>query len=280
MKLINLKNKRFGKLIVLEKCQTEKGKSTKWLCKCDCGNITQKFANSLLRGSATSCGCDRFEDLTNKKFGKLTAKKLLVNKKKWLCKCDCGNIIEVYPCNLKSGKSTSCGCFQKEQLKSRVFKHGLRKTKLYSVWANMKQRCLNKKNDHYKNYGGRGIKICKEWLDKENGFMNFYTWAMENGYNENAKFQQCTIDRIDVNGNYEPNNCRWITNKEQALNRTTNEILTYKGESKTIYEWSLETGISSSTISARIKKYHWTTERALTEQPFIGKNQSFKKGGN
>ena len=222
-------------------------------------------------------------DLTRQRFGRLIviekAGHSKGNRLQWLCKCDCGNFKITTSSDLKSGKVRSCGCLRKEttskmaksRSKSRI-KHNKSNTRIYRIWSTMKQRCYNSKCFSYKWYGKKGIKICDEW---KNNFIFFYNWAIDNGYKENL-----SIDRIDVNGNYEPNNCRWITNKEQALNRTTNEILTYKGESKTIYEWSLETGISSSTISARIKKYHWTTERALTEQPFIGKNQSFKKGGN
>lgn len=193
-----------------------------------------------------------FVDRTGIKYGRLTAIKTIRGRKfvYWLCLCDCGKYTEVRASNLQSGAVKSCGCLNIES----ITKHNQVHSRLYNVFNSLKQRCLNPNNKEYKNYGGRGIKICKEWLDKENGFMNFYNWAMENGYNENAKFQQCTIDRIDVNGNYEPNNCRWITNKEQALNRTTNKILIYKGKSKTMVEWSKELGINYKTFQKYIQK--------------------------
>lgn len=268
MKLLDLTGKRFGKLVVIKR-DTSFKKGVKWICKCDCGNETVKFANSLNRGSAISCGCHKFEDLTGKRFGKLVAKRLIVGSKKWLCHCDCGKNITVFPCNLKSGKTTSCGCFQKECASKRFKKHGLRTSKIYTVWANMKQRCYNNKNAYYHCYGGKGVKICEEWLKK---FENFYDWSINNGYKEGL-----TIDRINVDGNYEPTNCKWATTKEQSLNTTRNVFLTYNGQTKTIYEWGMETGISNGTIRTRIKKLGWSVQRALTEKPFVGKNQSYKK---
>lgn len=118
-------------------------------------------------------------------------------------------------------------------------KHGLSNHKLYEAFTSMKQRCYNQKNPAYIDYGERGIKICDEWLDKENGFITFYNWALENGYEEHL-----TIDRKDVNGNYEPSNCRWITNLQQQNNKRNSVKITIDGESKTIAEWSRSSNLS------------------------------------
>lgn len=201
----------------------------------------------------------KYVDWTDQRFGRLTVlKKDESNKElaiKWVCLCDCGNTTIVRRGDLTSGKTLSCGCIRKE---GRHRTHNLSDTRLYRIWVNIKTRCTNEKSPQYKNYGFRGIKICEEWA---NSFEAFYTWAMENGYDDNL-----TIDRIDVNGNYEPCNCRWATRKEQSLNRTDNRRLTYKGETKTFAEWSEITGIHRETIKSRLKA-GLTIEQALTKAP-------------
>ena len=156
-------------------------------------------------------------DLTNKKFGKLLVIKRVENNKygksQWLCKCDCGNKKIVSSHCLKSGDTKSCGCLKRNS----GIKHGLRFTRQYRILQMMKQRCYNPKATKYKNYGGRGIKIGDEWLDENHGIENFYNWSIEHGYADDL-----TIDRINVNGNYEPSNCRWATFKEQNLNKRNN----------------------------------------------------------
>ena len=146
------------------------------------------------------------EDLTNKKFGRWTVLERVPNKNGavyWKCKCDCGVIKEVKSSNLKLGNSKSCGCLSRELSSERMKIHGGRKTRLYEIWYNMRQRCYNSNIESYKNYGGRGIIVCDEW---KNDFVSFRNWALSNGYTESL-----TLDRIDVNKNYYPENCRWVS---------------------------------------------------------------------
>lgn len=151
-------------------------------------------------------------DITGQRFGRLIVIERDRTKKAtyWNCLCECGNKISVMGKYLRNGKTTSCGCYHKEMLSQRSKTHGLTGKRLYRIWANMKNRCLNKNVNCFPYYGGRGIAICDEWLQ----FDNFMKWSLSNGYDE-----KLTLDRINNNGNYEPLNCRWVTMKEQCQNR-------------------------------------------------------------
>lgn len=164
-------------------------------------------------------------------------------------------MIAVNSNRLLSGNTKSCGCYKKEILKAKNKTHGLSKTRIYKTWLSMKDRCYRKKCNAYSLYGGRGIKICDEWLFD---FMNFYNWAMKNSYSDNL-----SIDRIDVNGNYEPSNCRIVSMKEQANNVRRNHLIEYKGKTQTLSQWSDEVGISSHTLLNRLQN-GWSIEKALT----------------
>lgn len=137
-----------------------------------------------------------------------------------------------------------------------IITHGCTNTRLYEIWCGIKKRCYNSKDKRYKNYGGRGITVCEEW---KNSFEAFHNWAMANGYNENL-----TIERIDVNGNYCPENCKWATLREQMRNTTRNHFVTAFGETKTIAEWSQVSGISQNVIKDRLNKLHWSPEDAVS----------------
>jgi hypothetical protein len=205
------------------------------------------------------------------KHGMLTLIEWKVAPQKSIFRCDCGNLTESIPSAVKTGKTVSCGC----KRKGLPLKHGYclekKKEKLYMVWCSMKQRCHNPKNKDFKSYGGRGISVCKEWI---NDYAAFSRWARANGYIESVY-----IDRISNNGNYSPDNCRWITNKENCNNTRKNNFLTHNGKTHSLTEWSEITGLSRLTISARINEYGWDVERALTEKAKKGKNQ-FTKNSN
>lgn len=177
------------------------------------------------------------------------------NRQLWECKCNCGNLHIVSTTLLKSGKCKSCGCLRIEKSKKLNTTHGLsnnknnKYTSEYAIWLGMKARCYNEKNNRYIDWGGRGIIICDSWL---NSFENFY-FDMGKKPSKNH-----SIDRIDFNGNYEPSNCRWATQQEQNRNTRTNVFLTYNGETKILTDWSLELGVSRSTIMKRIKKISFT----------------------
>lgn len=159
-------------------------------------------------------------DMTNQKFGRLTVMEVAprpdtaktTHHKHWLCRCTCGREKVVDGSSLRKGLTKSCGCLAREGTSN--LKHGKSKTRLYGILADMRQRCTNPNNKSYKYYGGRGIKVCDEWLDKDKGFTSFYNWAMANGYSDDL-----TIDRINPNGDYSESNCRWATASEQNFNK-------------------------------------------------------------
>lgn len=139
-------------------------------------------------------------------------------------------------------------------------KHGYSHERLYKIWKSMRIRCNCKTSPPYKNYGGRGIAICNEWND----YLNFRNWALTNGYDFDAPKGECTLDRIDTNGNYEPSNCRWVTYTEQANNKSNNRMFEYDGKKMTLAQWGRLLGIKSATLQARIASRGWDIEKALT----------------
>ena len=206
-------------------------------------------------------------NLTGERFGKLVAIKTIGKNKNggylWQCKCDCGNEIIANVGNLKNGHTKSCGCLRVDRCKTNFTKHGLEHTRLYGIWSDMRLRCYDEKNIAYHRYGGRGITICDEW---KNDVKAFYDWATANGYKDSL-----TIDRIDNDGNYCPENCRWATVKEQASNRRSNILVTHNGKTQTMKKWANEVGTPYKVVWARMQKLGWSAERALTEPVKKGK---------
>lgn len=205
----------------------------------------------------------RFINQEGKEYGKLKVGKRIGTKCQsplWECDCECGNKTTATTRDLTTGHKQSCGCAVAEN-HFRI--HNGKKTRLYCIWKGMRQRCNNPKNHAYHHYGGRGITICKEW----DSFEIFRDWALTNGYEDTL-----TIDRKDNNGNYEPSNCRWATQKEQMNNVSYNRRVEWNGEEHTVSEWSEITGISRGVIAARLNN-GWSIERTLTEVSYLGKNQ-------
>lgn len=169
----------------------------------------------------------RFQDLKGRKFGKLLVLERAESniepsgrkRTMWKCLCDCGQVTIVQACSLKSQSVRSCGCAKSERNQKYFTTHGCSKEKLYRLWKDIKKRCYNNNFKQFKDYGGRGIKVCDKWL---NDYLEFRIWALNNGYNPNAKFGDCTIDRINVNGNYSPDNCRFVSMKVQNNNKRRN----------------------------------------------------------
>lgn len=192
-------------------------------------------------------------DLAGQRFGRLTVIERVRPKSgmkwKWKCKCDCSSVVEVWSYDLITGNKKSCGCLRTEMLTA----HGMSRTRVYHIWSKMMSRC-NKPNEiAYHNYGGRGIRVCDKWQE----FIPFYNWAIASGYND-----ELSIDRINNDGNYEPSNCKWSTRKEQANNKRNNIWLEYRGEVKTISQWSDICGIPRAIIGQRIRA-GWSVEKAL-----------------
>lgn len=235
---IDLTGQKFGHLTILERGQF-KNSNINWRCLCDCGNVVE-VRGSLLRKATNptaSCGCIGKKDIAGQKFGFMTAL-YSVGKDKhgsyiWRCLCDCGTEKDALGRDLRQGKIVSCGC--------RKLTHGMSDTKVYAVWRGMIQRCTNSKNDRWRDYGGRGIQVCSEWLK----FENFYKDMGEPG-------KGLTLDRIDVNGNYTKENCRWISNLDQQNNRRNNVFVEWDGRSQTVAQWARELNMTADTLNGRL----------------------------
>lgn len=207
-----------------------------------------------------------FIDITGKKYGRLTVIRRLENAPKgvvrWECKCDCGNVAIVRSGDLKNGAVKSCGCLRSD-IGKRSTTHGMSKTRLYQTWVNIRGRCCRTNNPAYSLYGGRGIMICDDW---KNSFEAFARWALANGYQDDL-----TIERIDYNKGYMPENCKWISMGEQANNRRSNVSITFNNETHNLSQWCKIYGKEYNLVYNRIHKNKWDFERAMFEPVHIEK---------
>lgn len=211
---------------------------------------------------------ERHIDLTGQTFGRLTVLKRNGKDKDgsalWLCECVCGRFVTVRSNSLRFGKTQSCGCIARERRTT----HNMSKTRIYDTWHKMKSRCNNPNIRSYKDYGGRGILVCKEWNDN---FASFYQWAITHGYDETL-----TIDRIDVNANYTPDNCRWVSKSAQATNRRSNRYIEYNGEKKTVTEWANDLNIPRHLLFGRLRR-GWSPQDVLTKPLQATKSRKLKE---
>lgn len=202
-------------------------------------------------------------NLLGQRFGRLVVVEKTEERKNreivWKCFCDCGNTVLVQASYLKTGHTKSCGCLAKELLLERITKHNLSTSPIYKKWKRMVSRCNYQGNIGYQNYGGRGIKVCNEWLGTD-GFLNFYNWAINNGYKDGL-----TLERKNVNGKYEPQNCCWISFAEQQINKRNNFYISFNGETKALSLWCRELNLDYKKVHNRLTKLHWTVERAFSE---------------
>lgn len=259
----DITGKKFGRLTPIKKVG-KKGSNNIWECLCDCGNIKQIMCTSLILGNTKSCGClikeariNKREEMAGKTFGNIIVLNNLPRKNGkshvW-GKCICG-VEKIFKTDhLKSGATQSCGCIGAKNRALSKIKHNLSGNKLYFVWASMMVRCYKKTFPDYHNYGGRGIKVCEEWMTVEN-----FISDMQEGY---AKGLQ--LDRIDNNSDYSKMNCKWSTRKENNRNKRNNVMIEIDGIILTMVEWSEKENIKYSTIRNRKR-------RGLTGKDLISK---------
>lgn len=247
----NIIGQRFGKLVVLELTNEKSGTCVVWKCLCDCGNIKHIRSSHLNAGPASvqSCGCIHNHNLINKTFDRLTVisdsgERSLNYQIMWKCKCVCGNFVNIRTDALISGATKSCGCLRKEKIKEANTVHGFSNLPEYGLWYSMIHRCHSSNDSSYKRYGAIGITVCDRWL---NSFELFYTDMGPRPSPEHS------IDRINNDGNYEPDNCRWATAEEQQNNRKDNVSVVYNGKIFSSAMLAKEHDINTRTFTSRLR---------------------------
>ncbi len=251
----------FNRLTVLSVPYRLKNGVAMWECRCSCGNVKILQSGNVKRGDTQSCGCLRREvkrkDITGQRFGRLlvesiagsTARKQLL----WNCRCDCGVQKIISGNSLRMGKTVSCGCFRREILSTSGIKHGGSSLRAFRAWQEMLRRCRDPNRPAYKDYGGRGIDIATRWLD----FTEFL-----------ADMGECppglTLERKNVNGNYEHGNCEWATKKAQSRNTRRTIYVEAFGQRVKLIDVCERFGVGRALVGDRINVLGWSVETALT----------------
>ncbi len=266
----------FGHLTVEDEVRGDKGRSF-LVCRCRCGGQKTARIDRVLDGTTASCGCLRRSNLSGQRFGRLVVQEFSdtskQDKARWRCLCDCGENVVIVGASLLSGNTTSCGCFRSEKLAARSLPgrskipssarrrrrktdSSVQRTKEYTVWRNIRQRCSNPKNPSYRDYGKKGIFVCDEWQGPE-GFDRFLVDVGR------APSDSHSLDRIDSKGPYSATNCRWATAAEQSRNRSSVALITYLGEDLSLREWAEKLDLSYSTLNYRIRVRRQTFAEAI-----------------
>lgn len=201
-------------------------------------------------------------DITGQRFGRLVAIGPVGRYRNtqivWLCQCDCGNTCTPIVNNLRKGKSKSCGCLRDDTARETHTKHGMKRHPLYAAWVDMNARCRNPNAANYSDYGGRNIKVCDKWRESFQAYHDYVTQL------DNYGVKGCTLDRIDNDGNYEPDNMRWASDIEQARNKRNNRMITHDGKAQCLQAWAEDLQINRNTLKNRLNA-GWDIEQVIVE---------------
>lgn len=259
-KLIDLTGQRYGRLVV-QGIHDKKSGQIRWSCLCDCGNVIPVYKHTLLRDNGTikSCGCVYLDELKThigekKDYLEIVGVEQIGRKGRVIVKCVCGKRKSMQLSQFYNENVHSCGCVGIAKGKDNpYYKHGMSRTRIFNVYRDMINRCYDHNDVSYIHYGARGITVCDEWLG-DKGVKEFCEWSYKNGYDEKAQRGQCTLDRIDPNGDYRPENCRWVSMSVQANNKRNNNYYTIDGITKTLSEWCREYKVENvQSVWIRIK---------------------------
>lgn len=264
-----LVGKTFGRYTVIS--QDDNPSEKRWWCRCECGALRSVYQHNLLSGNAKSCGCfaseqssaRRFMNRVGLRYGRLQVIEQATTSPKgsimWKCRCDCGEERIVFADNLGNGSSQSCGCLHRDNLVARSTTHGMSDTGEFRSWSGMRSRCTLQTNENWDNYGGRGIRVCERWMD------SFENFLADMGPRPTSKH---TIERNNVNGDYEPGNCHWADRLEQTRNRRNTKTANYKGEEHHLADLAKLAKVSYRIFHGRLSR-GWSIDEAVEGRPPI-----------